>query len=315
MSFMDKMQTLLNNSSVEMKAGKFLTSVVLAATAFSLGVAIIMFLLNYHNNTVVITGGVLFIIFLGVFYGFLLIRSNARIAEIEMSLPDFLSLMGSNLRSGLTPDRAFILSVRKEFGPLEDEIDLAAKEIISGKSFNDAFIGMAKRINSEMFAKSVRLIIEGVNSGGDLADLLENTALDIRRFSAVRKEITATVRVYELFIVAAATVGAPLLYGVASFLVEIVSEVKSGMDLSGVAAASLPILGGTESVVPPEVVYMFSLAAISITAFFGALTAGVISKGKETETLVYIPIMLTVAMIIFFGIRYALGEIMGGFFL
>jgi len=318
MSIVKGTQRLLNNCDIDMKAEVFLLNIVLGGIAFSIGASIILHgVLGYPQLLSFIAGVALFMVFLGIFYGILAIGAAKRAEEIEAVLPDFLSLMSSNLRSGLTPDRAFILSVRSEFGPLEKEIDTAAKEIVSGKSFTVAFRDMAKRTESEIFAKSVRLIIEGVRSGGNLAELLENTALDIRRFSAVRKEISAIVRVYELFIIAAATIGAPLLYGVASFLIDIISEMKTKMNLGDAMAATasyMPIFGGSADAVSPEVVFQFSIAALVITSFFGALTAGVISKGRESSGYIYIPLMLTLALGMFFLTKFALETLLKGAF-
>jgi flagellar protein FlaJ len=317
--FTKRLQYLLDNSDVHMHASKFFLFTLFSGLVFVSIFGIIVSYVGYPLWITILSSLGLLVIFGGTLYAMLVLRAMQRVASIEAVLPDFLSLMASNLRSGLTPDRAFILSVRKEFGPLEAEIDIAAKEIVSGKSFTQAFEGMSRRIDSEIFAKAVRLIIEGVNSGGDLAHLLENTSLDIRRFSATKKDISATVRVYELFILAAAGIGAPLLYAVATFLVSVVFEMKEKLNLSEAASASvsatMPILGGASSAgMSPEIVYIFSIVAIAIGAFFGSLAAGVISKGKETEGYAYIPIMLAVAYAIFFCTRFLLDIFLGSTF-
>jgi len=314
-----RLQYLLDNSAVHMRAGKFFFFALAVGLVF---VSIFGLISNHLGNPLwvsILSSLGLLIVFAGTLYALLIMRVLQRVALIEAVLPDFLSLMASNLRSGLTPDRAFILSVRKEFGPLETEIDIAAKDIVSGKSFSQAFEGMSRRIDSETFAKAARLIIEGVNSGGDLAHLLENTSLDIRRFSATKKDISATVRVYELFILAAAGIGAPLLYAVATFLVNVVFEMKAKLNLTEAASASMaatmPILGGASSIgISPETVYIFALVAISIGAFFGSLAAGVISKGKEANGYGYIPVMLVVAYGVFFGVRFFLDTFLGSAF-
>ena len=107
-----------------------------------------------------------------------MVMANKRVAVIEELLPDFLSIMSSNIRSGLTYDRALLLSARKEFGPLSKEVDRAAKEVISGKTLPDALMGMTTRVRSESFAKTMRLIVEGVRSGGKLADFAGGAAID-----------------------------------------------------------------------------------------------------------------------------------------
>ncbi len=316
---MGSLQRVLNTCDMDIDAGEFVRNLLL--TGIILG-AILSASLDFLGYPFIINlagGFALFAVFSGGYYMSLVLKRNRKIEQIEAVIPDFLSLMSSNLRSGLTPDRAFVLSVRDEFGPLEKEVELAAKEIVSGTSFTDAFTNMTERIDSETFAKAVRLMIEGVHSGGNLADLLENTSLDIRRFTATRKEITATIRVYELFIIAAASIGAPLLYAVANFLINVVFMMKEKIHISTEATATvttyLPLFGTGMDGLSPESVYLFSIAAITMTTFFGALTAGTVSKGEESAGFVYIPAMVVIAFMIFLGVGVLLSSFLGGVFL
>lgn len=316
---MEKLQRILNACEIDINAKTFLRDLILTGIMLGLVMSASLNFIGYSTTIVVLSGAGLSVAFCGGYYMQLIMKRNKKIERIEAVIPDFLSLMSSNLRSGLTPDRAFILSVRDEFGPLEKEIKIAAKEIISGKSFKDAFVDMTERIDSEIFAKAVRLMIEGVNSGGNLADLLENTALDIRRFSATRKEVTATIRVYELFIIAAASLGAPLLYAVANFLINVVFEMKKNITISTEATATvtnyLPLFGTGIDGLSPESVYLFSIAAITMTTFFGALTAGIVSKGRESAGFANIPLMAIIAFLIFFGVDFLLKSFLGGTFM
>jgi len=312
MSIVSNTQILLNNADLDYDAKDFLVRMIIYGFILGLGMGLIF--INYSLLYTVIAWIISFVLLEVVMYGLLLMTSNSRIFQIESLLADFLSLMSSNIRSGLTPDRALLLSARKEFGPLSKEIDKAAKGMIAGKSFEDAFMEMTERIRSEMFSKTVRLIVEGVKSGGNLADLLEETALDIRKFGAIRKEISATVLTYELFVFAAVVFGAPLLYSVATFLIRIISDMRADMNISSDTSTYLPLIQGT-STVSPELVFTFSLIAITVTAFFGSLTAGVISKGKESEGFVYIPILISLGLVIFFIGSFIMDTIMSSFFM
>src|SRR3990167_8745149 len=103
-------------------------------------------------------------------------KTSARIKKIEDVFPDFLQLMASNLRAGMTIDRAMLLSARPEFAPLDSEILNVGKDITTGKSVESALLGMSKRIKSEKIDKTIFLIISGIRAGGNLAILLEQTA-------------------------------------------------------------------------------------------------------------------------------------------
>jgi archaellum biogenesis protein FlaJ (TadC family) len=296
---------LLISCDFEYDPDKFVMKMLAYGLGLGLAVGLIFF-----NYSLVISAAAAFIFLFGfefAIFGMMIMAANKRIEMIESALPDFLSMMASNIRSGLTYDRALLLSARKEFGPLAKEIDLAAKETLTGKPLSEAFMDITKRTNSEVLAKTIRLIVEGINSGGNLADLLETTSLDIRRFGAIRKEVAATVLIYQLFMLAAAAVGAPIIYAVTTFLVGVITSTKAKITATATEGASyLPFFKTGASTLTPDMIFWFSLAALLLTSFFGALAIGVISKGKESEGIPYFPLMLFVSYGIFFGTKFAL---------
>ncbi|VVB65881.1 Type II secretion system (T2SS), protein F [Candidatus Gugararchaeum adminiculabundum] len=280
-----------------------------------LGIGIGLIFFNYSLDLSLLYGWAAFMFFEILIYLLLFSAARRRIALIEEALPEFLSIMASNIRSGLTHDRALLMSARKEFGPLKTEVDRAAKLAITGTPLTEALMGMNNRVASETFGKTIRLIVEGVNSGGDLAELLEKTSLDIRRFGALRREINATVMAYKLFIYAAIALGAPLLYAVANFLVRALQATRGKIDFSSLAQAqgSLPI-NISSGTIPAETMMLFSIAAISLTAIFGCMAAGVITKGKESEGFLTMPVMLFVSLGVFFAISLMLQAVLSGVF-
>ena len=126
---------------------------------------------------------------------------NSRAAKVEEALPDFLALVASNIHSGLTPDKALIVSAREEFGPLSVEVNRAGRYSLTGMPLERVFVGMTEHIHSDLLDKTVRLIVEGLHSGGDMAELLEKTALDIRKFRSIRREVSSIILSYVLFII------------------------------------------------------------------------------------------------------------------
>ena len=74
---------------------------------------------------------------------------------MEEAFPDFIQLMSSNLRAGITVDRSFMLSARPEFFPLDDEISKAGREIATGQDTGRALLNMSERIGSEKIEKTI----------------------------------------------------------------------------------------------------------------------------------------------------------------
>lgn len=313
MSIEDKLRKLLINCDRDVNAREFLVSMLLFGAGFGIGFGLIM--LNYAPQYALAGAVGVFALFEIVVYASLILAAAKRVGEIEDLLPDFLTMMASNIRSGLTPERALLFSARKEFGPLAKEIDKAAKStIVAGTPFSEAMMGMTQRVQSEMFAKTMRLIVEGMRSGGDLADLLEKTSYDIRKSAALRKEVAATVLTYKLFMLAAAGMGAPVLYAVSSFMVGMIMDMKEKIHIgSSDASQVLPMFTSTTSV-SPELVFWFSVMAIGVTSVFGSLTSGVITNGKESSGFKYVPLILAISMLIFIVGKMMLEVILSEFF-
>lgn len=257
-------------------------------------------------------------VFLGIHiaaYAQLLLASNSRAAKVEDVLPDFLSLVASNIRAGLTSDKALIVSAREEFGPLTKAIYKAGKSSVTGMPLDQVMMQMCEYINSPVLRKTIMLIVEGMQSGGDLADLLERTALDIRKFRSVRKEVNSIILNYELFILAAVTLGAPLLYSVSTFLVDIMLKIKSKISISSDSASMLSGQVGIfkgKLLLTPDAVAFFASVAIVVTVFFGCMAVGVMTTGRRVDGLKYFPVLALVGLGILFGIRAALMAVLGG---
>jgi flagellar protein FlaJ len=308
---LDSIHELLSAAGMEVDPAEFSVKILLVAVAFGMVIGFALPIGDAGMQAAAVFLSVF--IFIASLYGLLVVTAAQRISLVEDILPDFLSIMASNIRSGMTYDRALLLSSRKEFGPLGREIDRTAKEALAGKPMTEALMGMSDRIRSETFSKTVRLIVEGIKSGGNLADLLENTASDIRRFGAIRKEVSATVLVYQLFMLAAAAIGAPMLYAVTTLLVQTTSQLRGKMDVSADVASNLPFFSQSAQI-SSESVFLYSIAALAITGVFGSLAAGVVSKGKESDGYPYVPIVMVAAYCIFFVGRAIMESVFAAMF-
>ncbi len=247
------------------------------------------------------------------FFGKLTLGVSSRAGKVEEVLPDFLSMVASNIHSGLTPDKALIVSAREEFGALTDAINEAGKRSITGMPLDQVMLGMRDNIKSDILEKTINLIVEGLHSGGDMAELLEKTSMDIRKFRSVKREVNSVIMSYELFIMAAITLGAPLLYGVATFLVDIMIKIRGKIS----AGDSAQLSGGSgifkgKLLLTTDGVTLFAVVAIVITVLFGCMAVGVMGSGKRMEGLKYFPFLTFIALGILFGIRFGLDSMLKG---
>ena len=247
-----------------------------------------------------------------IMYFSIVMKVDKKTQVIESYLPDVLQLMSSNLRSGLTLDRALFLSTRSEFGVLKDEINLVGKQITAGKSISDALLDMTKRVRSKTFEKSVLLIISGLKSGGELASLIEETASDLVQKKIVDKKVRTSVNLYVIFIFIAIGLGAPLLFGISSYLIGILTNIFSKVDIPDTNEIDLPFQISSTVNLKPEFVMQFSLIFLVVTVILGSLVLGLITKGKEKYGIRYIIPLLISSLGLFFFVRVIINNLLGG---
>jgi len=219
-------------------------------------------------------------------------------------LPDALNLISSNVRSGLTPDQAFLLSARPEFGPLQVQIRKSAKLTLSGVSIDDAIQTIPENIYSKTLKRTIDLLVEGIIKGGSLANLLDGLANDIRQTRILRKEVEAFVMMYAIFIFFAAGIGAPLLYGISSYLVETMQKLGSAVPVQQTFTGSSKFMTFQSIKINQDFMRMYMLAALGVTSVFGALLIGLIQEGSEKAGLKYIPILAVLSISIYFLSRF-----------
>ncbi|MFH0868855.1 MAG: type II secretion system F family protein [archaeon] len=249
-------------------------------------------------------------------FGRLMLSADGKRKFVESVLPEALQMMATNIKSGLTTDRALLMSARPEFGVLAKEIRAVGKEVVMGKALEEALIDMTKKIRSDIFDRTISLIVEGMKSGGKLAELLEQTAKDLQDQQILQKEIAANVGTYALFIFIAAAVGAPLLFGMSSFIVQVLTNQMS----MATPTSGVPVFGSTAMASSgPKLDYMFvvyfSVTLITIIGAFAGMMMGIIKEGKEKAGLKYAPIILSIALSLFYAVRVVMtssfGQLLG----
>jgi len=230
------------------------------------------------------------------------LKASTRIKKMETAFPDVISLMASNLRSGITIEKAFLLSARPEFTPLDKEILDTGKEISTGKDVVQALKIMSEKINSEKISKIIMLIVSGLKAGGNIADLLEQTAKNMKEQEIIEKKIASNTLMYAIFIFVAVSVGAPVLFGLSSVLVEIIMGLSERIPETAGLQANLPLTFQSVSISLNFVIY-FALAFITITDFISCFVIGVVNKGEGKSGLrLFFPILI-ISLSIFFLIR------------
>lgn len=274
---------------------------------------IMTYFLGFNPLLMVLWGLVGFFSGPAIYYLYLLIKVEEKMKRMERNIPDALKLVSSNLKSGQTLEESFIMSARDEFEPFASELKLTAKEIYAGKPPEDSLGDMKGRIKSGLFKETLKLLIDGLRSGGDKASLLRTSAEDIEQSLELRNEIKSSVRMYSIFIVLVACIGAPILFSISVQLSESTTEIwgdaefdeTQGMDTS--AGIDLTF---EEPDVDVELFRNFTFFALIVINNFAALIIAEIRTGKVRNGLKFGPFLTVLSIGIFlvtdYGVSLAL---------
>ncbi len=227
--------------------------------------------------------------------------ADSRRNKVEEVLPDFLILAAANVRAGMTVDQALWYAAKPEFGTLSAEVQVVAKRTFGGEPFDKAIDHLSEHFNSKFVRRTVTLIKQGLSSGGQIAEILERTAKDVRNMQIIKRDISASLLMYIIFLVFAASIGAPFLFSVSAKLIALLEHVFAQMPdastLSGMTGSSF--ISPHPPVITSSQFMLFVTVSTVVTAICSALMMGVINRGNRMEGIRYIPPMLIASLIVF----------------
>lgn len=235
--------------------------------------------------------------------------SEKRAKAVEKVLPSFYQLMASYLRSGMTPFQALKSASKKEFGILKDELDIATSKALGTQSFTDAVLVISERINSDNLKRSTELMVRGMDSGGSLAKLLEESAANLIENKSLRRQIIATSRTYTLMVVFAVVIGSPLLLSISTRfnerLIDLTTNIGAGAeDIQGL---QLGLLSGTGTI-DPQFLMDIAVFTIFITSLISSILVGIIVEGKEKYGLKYAVMFVPASLALFYLFKFFLSS-------
>jgi len=217
-----------------------------------------------------------------------------RTKDIEKILPDYLQLVSSNLRGGLSFEKALWAAIRPEFGVIAKEITMVYKKVMTGNDLTEALREMTDKYESPLLKRSFDLIIGEVESGGEIAMIVDKVIENIRKTKALKEEMNASTLTYMIFIGAIVIIVAPALFALSYYLLNIMSNFSS--QLGNLNSANMPITFSADSIKSADF-KIFSIFAILVSSFFSALIVSLIEKGDVKGGIKYIPAFMVSSVI------------------
>ncbi|MBI5223701.1 type II secretion system F family protein [Candidatus Micrarchaeota archaeon] len=235
---------------------------------------------------------------------YLLMKADDRRNKLEIVLPDFLNLVSSNIKAGMTLDQAIWYSAKPEFGILTTEIKETIKGAFSGDTLENALDKLSARFDSKTFKRTILLLKQASATGGELTSVLEKTADDVRDNQIMKKEISATLVLYEIFVLVASALGTPFLFAVATKIVQIFEKIAPQIKDTN-SIGSNAILGGITNIklgaplISTKEFFYFAMIIIFITGLMSSMIVSIIRKGNTTQTMKYFPFVLIISYTVY----------------
>lgn len=136
-----------------------------------------------------------------------------RVLKLEEQLDNFILALANALKTTPSIGAAFNSVAAVISNPIQQEVDLAIKEMKVGSTLEQALLHMAARVGSRQLDSALSAILIGRQVGGNLPKVLETTATtlrEMRRLEGVIRTKTAEAKM-QLWVIALMPFG--LLFG------------------------------------------------------------------------------------------------------
>ncbi|MBC8495103.1 type II secretion system F family protein [archaeon] len=249
-----------------------------------------------------------FLIIMGV-YVYLTVQIYNRTKIIEGALPDYLTLVSTNLKGGLSFEKSLWAAIKPEFGILAKEVTLVSKKVLTGNDVKESLEELSNKYNSPILRRSLNLIIGELESGGRIVEVIDRVISNLKKSTILKQEMEAATVTYTIFMVAIVVFITPALFALSQQLLEIIIGVTQQLGGSA-GSTALPIKIGEASIKPSDF-RTFSITAMIIISTFSAMIVSIISRGNVKGGLKFIPLFIIATLTLFFIASAVLGSLFG----
>ncbi len=116
------------------------------------------------------------------------IKEGSRQREIEEKFLEFVRSITSNVKAGTPIPKATIESSESNYGALNPYIKKLRHQLEWGIPFREALIRFSKNTRNKVITRSVTIIIEAEQSGGNIQDVLEGVTSSVVQIKKIRDE-------------------------------------------------------------------------------------------------------------------------------
>jgi flagellar protein FlaJ len=232
------------------------------------------------------------------------IKSTARVSAIEETLPDALKQMADTLKAGGTYEYALREIASSEYGALTREMELVLRRLEEGENLENSLRSFSDNIDSRLIKRSMAVVIDSLKAGAGLADVLDEIAEDIRAMHRLGRQRRTDTFLQVLFMVAAGSFVAPVIFGLVSSIIQLFIQATSGLGVS--------IQDREQAFAIRDLLVLLMQLYILIEVAASGVMISLMRDGKASKSIIYIPILLLVAYLAYYASAFVAGGIIGG---
>lgn len=248
-----------------------------------------------------------------IIYVYLNIKIYHRTKEMELLLPEYLQLVSTNLKGGMSLDKALWSAIQPEFGILAKEVKMVSKRVLTGNDLEDALIEFSHKYDSPILARAIDLIVSEIETGGKIADVIDRVVASLRKMAILKEEMSAQTTTYMIFIGAIVMFIGPGLFALSAQLVRIISKFSEKIStVSASSSSAMPMPFAASATIDVADFRVFAFLALGVIALFSAMIISIIEKGDLKGGLKYIPIFLIISLLMFLIFNLILTKMFGG---
>lgn len=230
-----------------------------------------------------------------------MLRENARQKEIEERFLDFVRAMTGNVKAGTPMPKAIREASAANYGALTPYIRKLSNQMEWGISFKDSLLRFAKSTGNNVIRRSVTIIIEAEQSGGNIQDVMEGVTRSVVQIKKIRDErrSNAFAQLIQGYIVFFIFIAIMVILQV--FLLPQLSDVSGDVFRGITFRGDITGVGALDSEVLPIAINFETLfiTLILIQGFFAGLMIGNFSEGSLRYGIRHSFILMLIGYMIF----------------
>lgn len=219
--------------------------------------------------------------------------------ELELNFLEFIRNIVGNVRSGVTVNKGIINVADEDYGALNQHVKKLAKQLEWGIPLHKALVTFANDTENVVIKRSVSIIIEADESGGDIESILDavtDSVVNIKKMKQERKT-SAYSQIVQGYIVFFVFIGIMLILQLWLFpLLAQSLDFPSEEDTLGLDA----LAGASNFFQEGEAANLDTIffALIMIQGFFAGIMIGKFSEGTLRSGLLHSLILMTLTALI-----------------